>query len=299
MTIVFLKKWFVFAAGTTTLVLTFMTGLLIHDFQARTSPSSRIAMTKSWSKNVPPIPSTNVFRQGHHVNLDHEIASIQLSGTIKVKNTSERDGAYTYLGLLDVSQTGRQQLVTVGDSVGPFLVSDIGSNYVQMTHEQQVWRLDMTGEIRNLKSRSPKQAVDNDPAQVRWEDRPALETTPFGKRVSENEWVIRRESIYEYIRELTENPVRAIRLYSSFSGVPSEDSNLLEGFKLQKKGERAFLSAMGLEDGMVIQGANMMAMDHQMRAESLVRQFMRGDIDAVVLDVKQNGENKHLIYIIR
>jgi hypothetical protein len=204
-----------------------------------------------------------------------------------------------YLALVDDAESGRQHLVSAGDRLGPFRVTGIGREYLALGNGDRIWELEMTGTTRAWAGAERGGARAGEEAPVTWETMPALETTPFGKRVADNQWVIQREAVFDYTRALIEEPRRAIALYSNFAKAPPSEEGGFEGFRLTMRAEQEFLGAMGLEDGMVIRAVNSMEMSNQGRAEYMVREFMRGQMGAVVLDVEQDGEMKKLIYVIR
>ena len=299
MSIVFLKKWLLLAAFIVSAGL-FMMGIqVLRVFNTGAGTGAAEARPLEWSVETSLLPEADVFSRPGEENLDRRAASLKLSGTIQLEGGARENGGVDFMALVDDEETGRQHLVSVGDALGPFRVRGIGREYLALGKDDRIWELEMTGTVRAWAGENRHGKNGDEEPPMTWDTMPALETTPYGKRVAENQWVIQREAVYAYTRSLIEDPARAIKLYESFTQAPPVDEDGLAGFRLQMRGEQDFFKAMGLADGMVIRAVNSMEMSNQGRAEYLVREFMRGDIGAVVLDVEQDGEMNKLIYVIR
>jgi type II secretory pathway component PulC len=95
-----------------------------------------------------------------------------------------------------------------------------------------------------------------------------------------------------------QNALRTINLYRSFSQVSTEE-DVEPGFQIGMKGEESFFQDMGLQNGDIIRSVNSMKMRTQRRAEYLMREFYKGNMSAVVMDVERNGEVQQHIYLVR
>jgi hypothetical protein len=298
MTILFLKKWLLFFACLVGAALLWMGVQVFRVFQVSSPVSESGSVSGAWGGALAVLPAVDVFSRPGEDDIERRAAALVLSGTIQIEGGGRVRNGVEYVALVDDEESGRQHLVSVGDELGPFRIREISPETMVFGIDNRNWELEMTGRVRPRAVRRGTPSTE-DGESVAWEDMPALETSPFGKRVGDNQWVIEREPVMEYVRDLVENPARAISLYDSFRGVEQENQDLLDGFRIQKRGEHDFFRAMGLEDGMIIRSANMMEMDHQVRAEIIMREFIRGELDAVVLQVDENGERKGMIYIIR
>ncbi len=300
MTIVFLKKWLLSAGALVAAGLLWMGVQVFRVFYVPAMPDTGGSGGGFRPADVATLPAVDIFSRPGEEDLDRRAASLMLSGTIQLEGGGREDGGVDFVALVDDAESGRQHLVGVGEALGPFRVTEIGREYLMLSHEDRYWQLEMTGTVRAWAGRGSRSREDGTEGAMTWDDMPALETTPFGKRVAENQWVIQREAVYAYVRELIEDPARAVKLYDSFRAAPPEGDDGLAGFRIQQRGEQDFFRAMGLEDGMVIRTVNSMEMSSQARAEYMVRVFMRGELGAVVLDVDREGQDmEKMIYVIR
>jgi hypothetical protein len=236
---------------------------------------------------------------------ESELTRWQLAGTFQTYDEAGREDSEPLpthaLALVEDLQEGRQRLVGIGDFLGEFEVGEIGVDRIRLRRGGRGWELSLTGVIATLGA--PLPSVESaETAGPRIEDLPALETSRFGKRISENQWVIERQEVFRYAEEIMGNPLRATRLFHSFSQVAAADAGPESddsGFRLGMKGEQDFFRDLGLRDGDIIRKVNSMNMRNQTRAEYLVREFMRSRMSAVVLDVEREGATSQQIYIIR
>lgn len=229
------------------------------------------------------------------------VEQYELSGTFQVYETEEGSleelRMVRSLALIDDVRSGRQLRVTDGEYLGPFFVKSVGVDEVTLERAGKLFILGLSGET--VMRAAPEQMKEEaSPPPQRLEDMPALETTRFGKRVSENQWVIDRQEVFSYAEEIMANPLRATQLYRSFSQTAREEGDEA-GFAINMKGEKDFFTDMGLGNGDVIRKVNSMQMKTQRRAEFLVREFMKSNMSAVVLDVENNGETRQQIFIVR
>ncbi|MCC5845130.1 MAG: hypothetical protein JJU05_12850 [Verrucomicrobia bacterium] len=300
MTILFLKKWLMPAGVLVSAGLLWMGIQVFRVFYVPVAePVAGPGPDLRGGERVS-LPSLDVFSRPGEEDLDRRAASLMLSGTIQLEGGTREDGGVDFVALVDDGETGRQHLVAVGEALGPFRVKEIGREYLTISKDDRNWQLEMTGAVRVWAGRGGSSRRNGEEGAMTWEDMPALETTPFGKRVAHNQWVIQREAVHAYVRDLIEDPARAVKLYDSFREAPPVGEDGLAGFSIQKRGEHDFFRAMGLEDGMVIRAVNSMEMRSQARAEFMVRAFMRGELGAVILDIDQpDGEIGKNIYIIR
>ncbi|WFB36216.1 hypothetical protein P3T73_00360 [Kiritimatiellota bacterium B12222] len=225
-----------------------------------------------------------------------EIEHYELAGTFQTYtqdlNTFSTGSS---MALVDDLRSGTQLLLNEKDDLGPFVVEKIEMDRVTLSRDGQSYFLALTGNVApTVKPESEEQPKE---VVLRIEDMPALETSRFGKRVSETQWLINRQAVVDYAEEVVKNPIRIVQLYRSFSqiGTSLDDA----GFQIDMKGEQEFFKSMGLGDGDVIRKANSMKMITQNRAEYLVREFMNSRMSALVLDVENDGVVRKQVFIIR
>ena len=249
----------------------------------------------------PNLPEGDVWAKPGQEQISAELKHFQLAGTFLTYAflTGEGQGnPENALALVDDLRGGRQIMVRENEALGPFVVTRIGVDQLTLERDGQSWTLSLPGVL----ARRSTGGSDTTPAPTgptRFEDMPALESNAFGKRVADNQWVIQRQAIFNYASDIMQDPRRAVALYQSFSQVATNEDDENSGFRLQMKGERDFLGAMGLTDQDVIRKVNSMDMKNQSRAEYLVSEFMKSRMSAVVLDIERNGKEEKLIYIIR
>lgn len=243
-------------------------------------------------------PDAGVWARPGLEQVAAEVEHYRLAGTFQTyefAGEGAAEDAARSLALVDDVRDGRQTMVRELDALGPFTVLEIGLDRVTLEREGRQWTLTLPG---RLAARSlPTADSGATPAPVRFEDLPALETSRFGKKVSENQWVLQRRALLDYAGEIVDNPLRATQLYRSFRQEERDGGPV--GFRLDPKGERDFFRDMGLGNDDVILKVNSMQMKNQSRAEYLVGEFMKARMSAVVLDVERDGEVSKQIYIIR
>lgn len=128
---------------------------------------------------------------------------------------------------------------------------------------------------------------------------PPLEVNRFGRRVQPDRWLIEREAVLDYYRDLRNDPVRIARLYESFRPVREQQSGRITGYELNILGEEEFLRSVGLQDGDVVRAVNSMPMISQSRAEFFIGEFLKENLNAIVLDIERSGQAQKLVYLIR
>ncbi len=243
------------------------------------------------------LPIGDVWARPGLERLTDELAAYQLAGTFL---GSPEPGGTTEIAiaLVDHRDGGRQVLLRPGDTLGPFRVADIGLDTVTLERDGRTWTLGLTGGIAPRTASRGTENRAGAPSPASWEDMPALETSSFGKRVADNQWVIQRHAMLAYADDILKNPARAVALYQSFEQV-LDSEGVGEGYRVAPQGERELFTAMGLGENDVIRKVNSMHMKNQTRAEYLVGEFMKSRMSAVVLDIERDGREEKLIYIIR
>lgn len=129
------------------------------------------------------------------------------------------------------------------------------------------------------------------------EGKEPMESTRFGKRVDENRWLLERDSLMTYYRDVLESPERVALLYETFR--PEYDDGKISGYRIDIQGEREFLNDVGLKEGDTVRMVNSMKMTSQSRAEFFLGEFVKERLNAVVLDIERDGQNRKIVYLIR
>lgn len=261
-------------------------------------PPPQVAdLEQQWQADL---PSDAIWADAGTTATIREIENYALAGTFQTyEGEADPNGdlkTSQSLALVDDLKSGRQYLLKTDDPLGSFEVANIGMDQVTLRRGTQLYVLALSGEVAQASAQP--EAAPAEEAPLRLEDMPALETSRFGKRVSDNQWVIDRQAVFDYADEVMNNPYRMVQFYRSFSQVGGIDDERV-GFEIDIKGEKDFFRDMGLGDGDVIRKANSMDMRTQLRAEYLLREFMHSRMSAVVLDVENNGEMRKQIFIIR
>ncbi|MBU0679084.1 MAG: hypothetical protein KJ626_13335 [Verrucomicrobia bacterium] len=194
--------------------------------------------------------------------------------------------------ILDDLEKKKQFLVSEGDPIEEYEVARIYSDRVVLRSGgvDEVLRLSfMGGSVQAEKARKD--------APRTFEEMPALETSIFGKRVGESQWVFKREALMEYYDEVLNDAERLADLFMSMK--PDYTEGVIAGYYLETEGEKDFYDAVGLREGDTVRKVNSMRMTSRARAEYFIREFVNDRVNAVVLDIERGGEEQKLIYLIR
>lgn len=215
----------------------------------------------------------------------------RLAGTFFLFGAGDGDNA-DRRAIVDDLQNDTQEIVREGSAVGEFTVARVLTDRILLRAG--------TVEVELPLSFKPGAAVAASPAQassVAMEDMPALESSRFGKRVGENRWVLQREALLQYYRDVLEDPERIAALYMSMK--PDYKEEKIEGYRVGLEGEADFFAGMGLQEGDTIRRVNSMRMVSQRRAEYFLSEFLKDRVSALVLDVERDGKAEKKIYLIR
>ena len=225
-------------------------------------------------------------------------ADYRLAGTFE---TYRLEGTNTVadsqLAIVDHVRHQTQRIVRKGDVFNEIHVLRILPDRVVLEKDQVEVELVLEKSVIRVASGGRVPAGDEEEAILRFEDMPALEITPYGKRVATNQWVIQRSLMMDYVEDLMRDPLRAAQMVRSMQADKVDGETA--GFTLKAEGEQNFFDSMGLEDGDTVRKVNSMKMKSGRRANYLIQEFMKERMSAVVLDVERNGTEQKLIYIVR
>jgi type II secretory pathway component PulC len=252
-----------------------------------------------WSNSVP-IDETHwsVFQslrsEAPPSNLGPLAARFRLAGTFfAFGDASETSNSYCK-AILDDLQKREQCLVSEGDDLGGVRVARILRDRVVLlgpAGEEELW-LSFAGGRAGSNVLATTGAAAPGAGEL-----PTLEENRFGKRVGEGRWVLSRDALMAYYREVMEDPERVAALYVSMK--PDYKEGSIAGYLVDPEGEQDFFKATGLQNGDIVRKVNSMNMISQRRAEYFIGEFVKNRVSALVIDIEREGQAKKLIYMIR
>jgi type II secretory pathway component PulC len=75
-----------------------------------------------------------------------------------------------------------------------------------------------------------------------------------------------------------------------------DEGNKITGYVVGIEGEREFFDAVGLRQGDIVRAVNSIPMTNRRRAEAFIDQFLKDQMNAVVLEVERSGQSTKQIY---
>jgi len=220
----------------------------------------------------------------------------RLAGTyLNFAGGSGEDVEAVRMAILDDLQSGRQRLLAQGGELQPgFSLAEVTPGSARFAGESGEFTLyrRLTANVTEASAEDPEK-----PAVSFW-DKPALETSRFGKRIEKDRWVLERKALMRYYQDMLDNPERLVKMYRSFHPDRNDDGEVA-GYQIKMAGEQDFFRSVGLAEGDVVRAVNAMEMSSQRRAEFMIGEFVRSNLDAIVFDVERDGKEEKLIYFIR
>ncbi|MDA3799087.1 MAG: hypothetical protein PF692_08405 [Kiritimatiellae bacterium] len=116
-----------------------------------------------------------------------------------------------------------------------------------------------------------------------------------GKKTGNNEWEFKKDKIMKYYDDLMADPKRLLNLFDSFAPVYNEDRKIT-GYKIDIKGEKEFINAVGLQNGDYITKVNALRLTNRRRAEYMIGEFIEGRASSFALEVERDETPQNLIY---
>jgi len=124
-------------------------------------------------------------------------------------------------------------------------------------------------------------------------------TNKFGCiQVQENRWRFSRKPILDYYQELLDEPDRMVALFDTMKPVRDEQ-NKITGYVVGIEGEKDFFETMGLRQGDIVRSVNSFPMTNRRRAEAFIDQFLKNQMNVVVLDVERGGQTVKQVYQVQ
>jgi type II secretion system protein C len=197
--------------------------------------------------------------------------------------------------IIEVLESGRQEIVGVGETVAGIRVLAVLTDHVVLrgpngrgdlylgTYDSEAG----TGESSNAGQGGDGSSADGTMTENR-----------FGKQVSTNMWVFSRESVEAYYTELMEDPDRLLAVFDSLKPLRDEERRIT-GYQLGIEGEKDFFTQVGMREGDVVRRVNGIPMTNRRRAEYLIRRFAENKTNAFALDIERDGKKQRLVYSLR
>lgn len=200
----------------------------------------------------------------------------------------------TRRAILDDIASGRQHIVSEGQSVVDLLVLSISSDHILVRapsgDEEELWLSFRSGAAESVGTNATDASALAGDSQV---------SDDFGgKRVGEARWVFEREKLIGYYKELMSEPERLVKLFDSLKPLYT-DNGKIEGYELEIFGEEKFFDSAGLKAGDVVRSVNSIEMTNRRRAEYLISEFVNDRVNVVVMDIERDGKPSKFIYQIR
>ena len=121
-------------------------------------------------------------------------------------------------------------------------------------------------------------------------------TNKFGCiKTQENRWKFSRKPLLDYYQELLDEPDRMVAVFDTMKPVRDE-GNKITGYVVGIEGEHEFFDAVGLRQGDIVRAVNSLPMTNRRRAEAFIDQFLKDQMNAVVLEVERGGQSTKQIY---
>lgn len=199
--------------------------------------------------------------------------------------------------ILDDIRNREQHIVQEGERVAEVEIVSIFRDRVVVRsggNEEELW-LSFAGSPTEAGAATRPAGPDT---PMRFEDAPALETSRFGKRIAENQWVVRRDELVSYIDELEDDPERLANIFLAMEPVYDEDE-AIDGFQLRMNAEDVLYRAVGFQEGDIVRMVNHIPMTSGARAQYFISEFLNERISALVFDIEREGEETKLIHLIR
>lgn len=223
-----------------------------------------------------------------------EAQRFRLAGTFVALGDPETRSDRTRKAIIDDREGARQYLVSEGDAVSGMRVVRILADRVRIVVNGRDVDLHLAyadpaapAALRTAPEGEPGDAPDAEGGASR-----------YGRRIAEDRWVLDRAALMGYYHDMLDHPERIIDLYGSFAAV-RDDAGQIDGYHVGLGDERDFFEAVGLQAGDRIVAVNSLRMRSQARAEYFLREFVRDDLDTLVLDVERDGEMRQQVYIMR
>lgn len=219
----------------------------------------------------------------------------RLAGVFVALGAEVTGGAPYRKAIIDDLQDGQQYLAGEDEAAGPARVLRVEADRVTIRIEGRTEELRLRYD-HPLTTAAEVTLIGTEEAGEAGTETP-LEVNAYGRRVQENRWVLSRDALTAYYREMLDYPERVALLYETFEPDRAADGGI-QGYRLNVRGEEEFLNAVGLKAGDVVREVNSLRMTSQTRAEFFIGEFLQDRLGAVVIDIERDGEQRKLVYLM-
>ena len=199
------------------------------------------------------------------------------------------------MAVIDDIEQGKEHLVSSGDRINDMILLRVEPNFVE---------LKVNGRSETLRRRGLGEGITSDvatTAHTSTETGP-LELAPnrrFGNRVGKRHWVLSRDKLMNYYKEVMDDPERLVNVFDSMEPRYRTDGSI-NGYQLNVQGEKDFFDGVGLTQGDAVSRVNSVDMSNRGRAEAFLRAFANNQVTVLYLDIeRQGGKSERVRYDIR
>ena len=208
----------------------------------------------------------------------------RLAGTFFIEGAGEPQRK----AILDDTAKRDQFIVSEGEQIGDVTVMKIYFDHVILhtpSGTQEIW-VEFASPAQSLQSSLASNQVVN----------AAGTTNKFGcVQTQANRWKFSRKPILDYYQELLDEPDRMVSVFDTMKPVRDE-RNKITGYVVGIEGEKGFFDAVGLQQGDIVRSVNSMPMTNRRRAEAFIDQFLKDQMNAVVLEIERGGQTVKQVY---
>jgi type II secretory pathway component PulC len=220
----------------------------------------------------------------------------RLIGTFSIYSDGQDDEPAVRRAIVADDEVDDEFIVGEGETVGDARIVRVFDDHVTIRlHgiESDLWLSIVSPEARQGGKPADASAQGDELAEGADED-----GMGFGEKVGERHWVMQRDRLMDYYRELLDEPDRLLAVFDSMKPVYG-DNRRITGYALDVVGEGEFFEAMGMQEGDVVRRVNAVPMTTRSRAEYFIRQFAEKGANAFVFEIERDGELEKHVYQLR
>ena len=206
---------------------------------------------------------------------------LSLVGVIVSKDVS------TSVAILKNEQTGQIQMLSVGEKILDFTLSQVLGNHIVLTRGEETYRIFLgRGRITRTLAPPQKKPVESPP--------PAPEKKPVEQRSQESD-VIRMEFNRAEIERRLEEELPLIMQEARF--VPNMVEGRVSGFRITGLPEKSILSQVGIRRNDIVKKINDVELDS---VEGMLDLYMKfKDESRFEVTIERSGKILRILYILR
>lgn len=212
----------------------------------------------------------------------------RLAGTFSLDDANE----VVRKAIIDDTVKRDQSIVSEGQSLDDLIVEKIFFDHVVVRSPSGVHELWVDFAAHGMMTPNIAVSSTNSPAS-------SGATNRFGcVRTQENRWRFNRKPILNYYQELLDEPDRMVAVFDTMKPVRDE-RNKITGYVVGLEGEKDFFDAVGLQQGDIVRTVNSVPMVNRRRAEAFIDQFLKDQMNAVVLEIERGGQTHKQVYQVQ